>query len=290
MRVHVRASRGSRLRARIRKERVQSGKLAAARATVFVLREPPLLRQAAGRVPQVLSARRVDRLDKLKQEIRRAHPDVKVHCAALDVRNKENVDGVFRSLPEEFKDVDVLVNNAGLVFGVDHVLDVRKEEMDVMLDTNVKGLVYCTQAVLPRMKERNCGHIINLSSVAGKDPYAGGSVYCATKHAVEAITKSLRLELLDTGIRVSSIAPGLVETEFSVVRFRGDKAKADKVYEGLQSGPLTGQDIGVRTDGSHHRSFLSWRSLTWYTRRVLLQPRLLCSPRQGRTTFKSPTC
>ena len=146
-----------------------------------------------------------------------------------------------KSLPDEFKQIDVLVNNAGLVIGLDHVEDVTAEALDTMIDTNVKGLFHVTQAVLPTMKARQSGHIINISSIAGTEAYAGGSVYCASKHAVDAITRSLRMELVNTPINVSSIDPGLVETEFSVVRFRGDKLRADAVYKGLR--PLTGVDI-----------------------------------------------
>ncbi|KAI8077780.1 uncharacterized protein BX664DRAFT_343475 [Halteromyces radiatus] len=189
----------------------------------------------------VLAARRVDRLEKLKQELLEQHKDINIHTVAMDVRDKKQIDEAVKNLPESVRDIDVLVNNAGMVHGVDPLVEVKEEDLDIMFATNVKGLVFLTQAIVPRMKERQTGHVINLGSVAGKEAYAGGSIYCATKHAVDAITKALMIELVDTPIRVSQICPGLVNTEFSTVRFRGDKAKADEVYKGLQ--PLVAQDI-----------------------------------------------
>ncbi|KAL1933934.1 hypothetical protein VTP01DRAFT_8024 [Rhizomucor pusillus] len=184
-----------------------------------------------------LAARRVEKLQQLKSEISSAHPDIQVQAVELDVRNLQQIKGVVAALPP----IDVLVNNAGLVIGLDPLVDVEEDQFDVMFDTNVKGLVFLTKAVIPSMKERQTGHIINVGSVAGKQAYPGGSIYCATKHAVDAITTALRFELVDTPIRVSQICPGLVNTEFSTVRFRGDKEKADNVYKGMQ--PLVGQDI-----------------------------------------------
>ncbi|KAI8334620.1 hypothetical protein BC941DRAFT_431694 [Chlamydoabsidia padenii] len=189
----------------------------------------------------VLAARRVDRLEKLKKELEEQYKGIQVHTVALDVRDKKQIDDAINTLPAQLKDIDVLVNNAGMVHGVDPLIDVKEEDLDIMFATNVKGLVLLTQAIVPRMKERQTGHVINLGSVAGKEAYAGGSIYCATKHAVDAITKALMIELVDTPIRVSQICPGLVNTEFSTVRFRGDKSKADDVYKGLQ--PLVAQDI-----------------------------------------------
>ncbi|KAI9499012.1 hypothetical protein BDB00DRAFT_797820 [Zychaea mexicana] len=185
----------------------------------------------------ILTARRLERLQGLKQELEKQYPSITVTAVELDVRRKSQIDSVVASVPP----VDVLVNNAGMVLGVDHLVDVDEDEFDQMIQTNVKGLVFLTKAVLPSMKERQTGHIINLGSIAGKQAYAGGSIYCATKYAVEAITASLRHELVDTPIRVSGICPGLVNTEFSTVRFRGDKDKADNVYTGMQ--PLVAQDI-----------------------------------------------
>ncbi|ORX93140.1 NAD(P)-binding protein [Basidiobolus meristosporus CBS 931.73] len=189
----------------------------------------------------ILTARRHERLSELKKKVQEEHPQSRVHIAQLDVRDKENVDSVISSLPKEFQAIDVLVNNAGLVIGLDTVQDVTVDAIDTMFDTNVKGLLYCTKAILPKMKEQNKGHIINMSSIAGKEAYANGGVYCATKHAVEALTRSLRFELMNTRIRVTSVAPGMVETEFSVVRFGGNKERADQVYKGMK--PLSGHDI-----------------------------------------------
>ncbi|KAG0329528.1 hypothetical protein BGZ99_001530 [Dissophora globulifera] len=185
----------------------------------------------------LLSARRKDRLEKLKGELESRHPNIKVSTFELDVRNRSKV----QATATTFGDVDVLVNNAGLVIGLDKLEDISEEAMDTMIDTNVKGLVHVTQSVLPGMRARNKGHIINIGSVAGQQAYANGSIYCASKAAVASITKALLYETVDTAIRISEINPGMVETEFSLVRFRGDKERADSVYKGLQ--PLDGNDI-----------------------------------------------
>ncbi|KAI8361325.1 hypothetical protein B0O80DRAFT_380551 [Mortierella sp. GBAus27b] len=185
----------------------------------------------------VLSARRKDRLDKLKQELESQHPGITISTLELDVRDRKHVQATAKG----FGDVDILVNNAGLVIGLEKLEDISEEAMDTMIDTNVKGLVHVTQSVLPGMRARDKGHIINIGSVAGLQAYANGSIYCASKAAVSSITKALLHETVDTAIRVSQIDPGMVETEFSVVRFRGDKSKADAVYKGLQ--PLDGNDI-----------------------------------------------
>ncbi|KAI8055592.1 uncharacterized protein B0P05DRAFT_560641 [Gilbertella persicaria] len=189
----------------------------------------------------IITARRLEKLDKLKSELSQSHPKIYVHAVQLDVRNKNEIDKVVAELPSEVKDVDVLINNAGMVIGVDPLIEVEEEVVDQMLATNIKGLVFLTKAIVPRMKERGTGHVINLGSIAGKQAYAGGSIYCATKFAVDAITKSLAIELVDTPVRVSQICPGLVNTEFSTVRFRGDKDMADNVYKGIQ--PLVADDI-----------------------------------------------
>ncbi|KAF9346359.1 hypothetical protein BGX26_002151 [Mortierella sp. AD094] len=185
----------------------------------------------------LLAARRQDRLESLKQELEAKHPSIKISTYELDVRVKAKVNAAI----EHFGDVDVLVNNAGLVIGLDKLEDITESALDTMIDTNVKGLVHVTQAVLPGMRKRNKGHIINIGSVAGQQAYANGSIYCATKAAVASVTRALMHETVDTAIRVSEINPGLVETEFSVVRFRGNKDKADAVYKGID--PLTGDDI-----------------------------------------------
>ncbi|KAI8140892.1 hypothetical protein BJV82DRAFT_621527 [Fennellomyces sp. T-0311] len=190
----------------------------------------------------ILTARRLDRLDELKKELTQTYSDIDVHTLKLDVRKKQFIDEAVASLPLQVKDnIDVLVNNAGLVLGMDPLVKVSEEDYDTMMDTNVKGLVFLTQAILPGMIERKRGHIINIGSVAGKQSYPGGSIYCASKHAVDAITRALIWECMDTPVRVSQICPGMVNTEFSTVRFHGDKEKADNVYDGLE--PLVGQDI-----------------------------------------------
>lgn len=159
----------------------------------------------------------------------------------MDVRDTPAVLALPANLPEEFSQVDILVNNAGLALGVDPADDVNIEDARTMLDCNVMAVIAFTKAFSAPMRERNAGHIINISSVAGKESYSGGSVYCATKHAVEAMTIAARHDFVGTNIRVSSIAPGAVKTEFSVVRFKGDDSKADAVYEGIH--PLTAADI-----------------------------------------------
>ncbi|CAG8519267.1 11736_t:CDS:2 [Ambispora gerdemannii] len=189
----------------------------------------------------VLTARRLDRIENLKSDLSKKYPQLKIHTHQLDVRDKVNVDKLVPGLPSEFKDIDILVNNAGLVIGIDKIDNVTDEAIDTMIDTNVKGLIYVTRAILPGMRERQRGHIINIGSVSGKQVYPGGGVYCASKHAVNAISRTLLYELVDTPIRVTEVNPGMVETEFSVVRFKGDKERAEKVYQGLN--PLTGEDI-----------------------------------------------
>ena len=185
----------------------------------------------------VLTGRRMDRLEKLKAEMDRQ----KTFLLYFDVRNKNEVDKAIASLPDEWKKIDVLINNAGLAAGMEPVAEADMADWEAMIDTNIKGLLYITRQISRWMIERQQGHIINLSSIAGKEAYPKGAVYCATKHAVEAISKSLRIELLPYNIKVSRICPGAVETEFSLVRFKGDQNKADKVYEGFT--PLSAQDI-----------------------------------------------
>ncbi|KAG0304233.1 hypothetical protein BGZ98_005774 [Dissophora globulifera] len=185
----------------------------------------------------MLAARRQERLSSLKQELEAKHPAIKISTYELDVRVKAKVDAAI----EHFGPVDILINNAGLVIGLDKLEDITEDSVDTMIDTNVKGLVFMTQAVLPGMRQRNRGHIINVGSVAGQQAYKNGTIYCASKAAVASITRALMHETIDTAIRISEINPGLVETEFSVVRFRGDKNRADSVYQGVV--PLNGDDI-----------------------------------------------
>jgi 3-hydroxy acid dehydrogenase/malonic semialdehyde reductase len=195
---------------------------------------------AAAGARLVLTGRRTERLQALADELRQAHGS-ESRLLAVDVRDREQVFAAVGGLPAEWAAVDVLVNNAGLGRGVDKVQAGDPDGWDEMVDTNVKGLLYVTRAVTPGMVERGRGHVINLGSVAGHEVYPGGAVYCATKHAVGAITRGLRMDLLGTGVRVSTVDPGMVETEFSVVRFHGDRERADNVYRGMT--PLTAADI-----------------------------------------------
>lgn len=159
----------------------------------------------------------------------------------FDVRDRKTAAEALASLPDEWKAIDILINNAGLVIGVDKEHEGNLDEWDIVIDTNIKSLLAMTRLVVPGMVARGRGHIINIGSIAGDAAYAGGSVYCATKAAVKALSDGLRIDLVDTPLRVTNIKPGLVETNFSVVRFRGDKDKADNVYKGIR--PLTGDDI-----------------------------------------------
>jgi len=186
----------------------------------------------------VLCARRHDRLEELKSELEK---HTAVHIAELDVREFGEVKSFITELPWEFSEIDILVNNAGLAAGVAKLHEADVEDWERMIDTNVKGLLYMSRLVVPGMVERNRGHVINIGSVAGREPYPGGSVYCGTKTAVRFISRSLKMDLQGTAVRVSNIEPGAVETEFSQVRYHGDQAQADKVYEGIE--PLTAEDI-----------------------------------------------
>ncbi|HEX6924336.1 MAG TPA: SDR family oxidoreductase [Longimicrobiaceae bacterium] len=195
---------------------------------------------AAAGARLILSARRVDRLQTLATEFAERH-GTETHIVKLDVRDAGVVTRKLEDLPPEWAAIDVLVNNAGLSRGLDRIHEGSIADWDEMIDTNVKGLLYVTRAVVPGMVERGKGHVINIGSIAGHEVYPGGAVYCATKHAVRAITQGLRIDLLGTGVRVTSIDPGMVETEFSIVRFHGDRERAARVYEGMQ--PLTAEDI-----------------------------------------------
>ena len=185
----------------------------------------------------VATGRRQERLDTLKAELAPAS----VHTLCFDVRRKDEVEAALASLPPEFAAVDVLVNNAGLALGLEPAQAAHMDDWETMVDTNIKGLLYVTRAVLPGMVERGSGHVVNLGSVAGTYPYPGGNAYGGTKAFVNQFSRNLKADLLGTPIRVSNIEPGLCESEFSVVRFKGDKAKADKVYQGTD--PITPEDI-----------------------------------------------
>jgi serine 3-dehydrogenase len=188
----------------------------------------------------VLTGRRVERLEALANELRAEH-GAECHLLALDVRDGRAMAGTLGGLPPEWAEVDVLVNNAGLGLGLTKLQEGTPDDWDQMIDTNVKGLLYATRALTPGMVARGRGHVVNIGSVAGHEVYPGGAVYCATKHAVNAITRGLRMDLLGTGVRVSTVDPGMVETEFSVVRFRGDEERARRVYANMT--PLTPDDI-----------------------------------------------
>ena len=188
----------------------------------------------------VITGRREDRLYELAEKIRKEY-QVEVLPLCFDVRDKNACAEAINQLPENFKKIDLLVNNAGLAAGASPFDESDVEDFERMIDTNVKGLLYITKLIVPGMIERQKGHIVNISSVAGIEVYPNGSVYCASKHAVNAITKGLRIDLVKHGIKVSSISPGAVETEFSLVRYHGDEEKAKAVYKGIV--PLTAEDI-----------------------------------------------
>ncbi len=186
----------------------------------------------------IICGRRENRLKNLKQELESL---TDIYYLSFDVRDKESVFGRFQDLPENWKEIDVLINNAGNAHGLGTVQEGNIDDWDAMIDINVKGLLYVSKAILPGMVERGKGHIVNIGSIAGKEVYPGGNVYCASKHAVDAINKGMLIDLKGTGVKVSGINPGLVKTEFSLVRFKGDADMAGKVYEGMK--PLTGHDV-----------------------------------------------
>ncbi len=188
----------------------------------------------------IIIARRDNLLTALAKELVEKY-GVKVKTLQADVRDKENINYVLETLPADWKAVDVLVNNAGLSRGLDPIEKGDTEDWDAMIDTNIKGLLYVTKTVSSWMVTRKSGHIINIGSIAGKEVYPNGNVYCATKHAVDALNKGMRIDLLPHGIKVTAIHPGMVETEFSIVRFKGDEARAKKVYDGFE--PLIADDI-----------------------------------------------
>jgi 3-hydroxy acid dehydrogenase / malonic semialdehyde reductase len=188
----------------------------------------------------LLAARRLDKLADVAEEARKRGAAA-VHCFVLDVRDAEAVARELAALPEEWKKIDVLVNNAGLSRGLDKLWQGKIEDWEEMIDTNIKGLLYVTRSVVPGMVERGLGHVINLGSTAGYLAYPNGAVYCGTKAAVHLINDGLRQDLLGTPVRVTSVEPGMVETDFSLVRFRGDDERAGKVYKGLT--PLTPEDV-----------------------------------------------
>ena len=188
----------------------------------------------------LLNARSNDKLQSIKTDLQSSY-GVDVILLPFDVRDRQAAANAIQSLPEEYQSIDVLVNNAGLALGIDKEYEGTEENYDTMIDTNITALLMITRLIVPGMVARGKGHIINIGSVAGDAAYPGGSVYCATKAAVKVLSDGLRMDLVDTPLRVTNIKPGLVETNFSVTRFAGDKERADKVYQGIK--PLTGEDI-----------------------------------------------
>ncbi len=188
----------------------------------------------------IITGRRKERLDELEKELL-STGKIKVLSLNFDVRKQNDVSSVIDTLPAEWKNIDILVNNAGLAVGMSHIDKGTIDDWDRMIDTNIKGLLYVTRAVSPLMVARNTGHIFNIGSIAGLEAYENGNVYCATKAAVTTLSRSMRIDLLKHNIKVTNIAPGMADTEFSIVRFKGDKEKADAVYTGIDA--LTADDI-----------------------------------------------
>jgi 3-hydroxy acid dehydrogenase/malonic semialdehyde reductase len=188
----------------------------------------------------ILTGRRKDRLEQLKKELE-ANKQNEVHTLCFDIQNQPETAHAIDGLPERWKSIDVLINNAGLASGFSKIQDGDVDDWERMIDTNVKGLLYLSKAVIPLMLRKKSGHIVNIGSTAGKEVYEKGNVYCASKHAVDALTKSMRIDLLEYGIKVTQIAPGAAETEFSKVRFHGDESKAKHVYQGYA--PMSAENI-----------------------------------------------
>jgi len=188
----------------------------------------------------LMFARRKDRLDILASELATAY-STRCFTATLDVRDRDQVERAFDALPEEWRHMSILINNAGLARGLHRMHEGDVRDWEEMIDTNVKGMLYVSRKVVPWMVSRGAGHVVNIGSIAGFQVYPQGNVYCATKHAVKALTEGLRMDLLGTGVKVSSVSPGLVETEFSVVRFHGDEQRAGQTYQNMQ--PLSPDDV-----------------------------------------------
>jgi NADP-dependent 3-hydroxy acid dehydrogenase YdfG len=188
----------------------------------------------------IITGRRKERLEKLKDSILK-DSNAKVLALNFDIRNSGETENAVNSLPADWQNIDVLINNAGLAVGLSTVANGVLDDWERMIDTNIKGLLYISRLVAQKMIKNNSGHIVNISSIAGKETYPMGNVYCATKHAVQSLTKGMRIDFLKHGIKVSSVCPGAVNTEFSVVRFKGDKKQAQQVYDGIT--PLYAQDI-----------------------------------------------
>ena len=216
----------------------------------------------------ILAARRIGRIKKIAQEIANKY-STKVLPLKIDVQSYNEVKSIIKNIPSEWKKIDILVNNAGLSRGLNKIQNGVLKDWEEMIDTNVKGLLYVSKEVIPIMLKRNSGHIINVGSIAGHEVYPGGNVYCATKHAVDGITKSMRIDLNETPIRVSTIDPGLVETEFSLVRYRGNKEKAMTTYKGMQ--PLSSDDVAEAIE------FIATRNDNTVVAEMLLLPKAQAS-------------
>lgn len=188
----------------------------------------------------IITGRRKERLDELASHLR-SNYGTEVLALCFDVRDRTEVEKHLGTLPGEWREIDILINNAGLAAGLSHIDEGDTDDWDRMVDTNIKGLLYVTRVIAPMMVSMGTGHIFNIASIAGKEVYENGAVYCASKHAVDALSRGMRIDLLKHGIKVTNIAPGMVETEFSLVRFRGDNDRAAAVYTGLE--PLRGEDI-----------------------------------------------
>ncbi|MFC2110940.1 SDR family oxidoreductase [Bacteroidota bacterium] len=192
----------------------------------------------------IITGRRKERLEELQKEITQRF-NIEILVLNFDVREKEAVEEAINSLNSAWRKIDVLLNNAGLSVGLNQIQDGLYEDWERMIDTNIKGLLYVSRNVMPIMIENGSGHIINIGSIAGKETYPKGNVYCSTKYAVDSLTKAMRIDMVEHGIKVTQIAPGAVETEFSIVRFKGDKEKADNVYNGFE--PLKAEDVAEVT-------------------------------------------
>lgn len=188
----------------------------------------------------IITGRRAERLNELEKDLVSKY-NIKVLALNFDVRKLNEVEDKLGNLPGEWKNIDILVNNAGLAVGLGHIDTGVIDDWERMIDTNIKGLLYVSRIISPLMVQRNTGHILNVGSVAGKEVYENGNVYCATKYAVDALSKAMRIDLVKNNIKVTNIAPGMVDTEFSIVRFKGDREKADIPYNGMK--PLSGDDI-----------------------------------------------
>ena len=188
----------------------------------------------------IITGRRDEKLQKLKKTLEKSY-NIAVKAISFDIRSYEETEKAWNSLDKKWQNIDYLINNAGLAAGLDYIHEGSLDDWNQMIDTNIKGLLNISRLVLPVMAERKTGHVINIGSIAGKETYEKGGVYCATKHAVDAITKGMRIDMLQHGVKVTSVCPGMVETEFSLVRYKGDEERAKNVYKGLT--PLTAEDI-----------------------------------------------